>query len=139
MDEQKNRDEEELRAGLADMVRSDGPLRHRAGIGARLRTYFLTGLVVAAPVGVTAFLTWWFVGLVGNWIMPLIQARCLPETYLRFSVSRFGLAVALICIALLWALHAHLFGRTVVSRGERLLIRVTVIWKIYRAVKQLSE
>ncbi|SRR5690606_5777429 len=139
MDEQKNRDEEELRAGLADMVRSDGPLRHRAGIGARLRTYFLTGLVVAAPVGVTAFLTWWFVGLFDGWIKPLIPARYSPDTYLPFTVPGFGLVVALICITLLGALTANLFGRTVVSWGERLLNRMPVIRNIYRAVKQIFE
>lgn len=31
------------------------------GFVARVRNYFLTGLIVAGPVAITAYLTWWFV------------------------------------------------------------------------------
>ena len=31
------------------------------GLMARLRNYFLTGLIVAGPIAITFYLTWWFV------------------------------------------------------------------------------
>ena len=38
-------------------------VRSPPGIVSRIRTYFLTGLVVAGPVAVTLWLVWWFVSL----------------------------------------------------------------------------
>ncbi len=35
--------------------------------GTRLRRYFLTGLVIAAPLAITASVTWWFVNFVDGW------------------------------------------------------------------------
>ncbi len=39
----------------------------RGSIGSRLRNYFLTGLVIAAPISITVYITWWFVARVDNW------------------------------------------------------------------------
>ena len=49
----------------------------RPGIMSRIRTYFLTGLVVAGPVAVTLWLIWWFVTWVDNLVRPFIP-RGLP-------------------------------------------------------------
>ena len=38
----------------------------------RLRTYFLTGIVVSAPVGITIWLIWLFVAFVDRTVVPLI-------------------------------------------------------------------
>jgi hypothetical protein len=43
-----------------------------SGVAARLRNYFLTGLVVAGPVAVTVWLIWWFVTWVDNVVRPVI-------------------------------------------------------------------
>ena len=34
---------------------------HHASLGARIRNYFLTGLVLVGPVFITGYLLWWFV------------------------------------------------------------------------------
>jgi uncharacterized membrane protein len=109
------------------------------GGGARLRTYFLTGLVIAAPVGITLWIIWWFVSWVDNWIKPLIPARYSPETYLPFPLPGFGLVVALFALTLLGFLTANIVGRQLVSAGESLLGRMPVVRPLYRGLKQVFE
>ena len=36
-------------------------------LGARLRSYFLTGLIVVGPVAITIYVVWWFITLVDAW------------------------------------------------------------------------
>ncbi len=105
----------------------------------RLRNYFLTGFIVCAPLVITAYITWSFVGWVDSWVKPYIPARYSPETYLPFSIPGFGLVVALILITLIGFLTANIAGRAVVAAGERLLGRMPLVRGIYRSLKQIFE
>lgn len=117
-----------------------GPKRHRRGnLAARLRTYFLTGLVIAAPISITVYITWWFVDLFDNWIKPFVPAQYNPDTYLPFSVPGVGLLFALIGLTFLGALTANLFGRTIVAYGEQMLDRMPIVRNVYKALKQIFE
>src|ERR1700693_1037434 len=110
-----------------------------SGIVARFRNYFLTGLVVAGPIAITFYLTWWFV----TWVDGLVRAfgplAYRPETYLPFVLPGSGLIVAVVALTLLGFLTANLIGRTLVDLGERLLGRMPVVRAIYRGLKQVFE
>jgi len=41
---------------------------------ARFRNYFLTGLIVAGPIAITFYLTWWFVTWVDGLVRPLSRS-----------------------------------------------------------------
>ena len=79
----------------------------------RLRTYFLAGVVVAAPIGITIWLVWSIVSVFDTWVKPLIPASYNPDNYLPFEVPGVGLVVALVVITLIGALAANLVCRTV--------------------------
>ena len=115
------------------------PPEHPRGLMARFRNYFLTGLIVAGPVAITLYLTWWFVNWVDNLVRPFVPTVYRPETYLPFSVPGSGLVVAVIALTLLGFLTANLIGRTLVDLGERLLGRMPVVRAIYRGLKQVFE
>ncbi len=122
---------------LDDLVHSAAPRRPRWRV--RLRNYFLTGIVVAAPVGITAYLTWTFVQWVDSRVKPLIPTVYNPDTYLPFSVPGVGLLFAILMLTLLGFLTANLVGRTIVSYGENLVERTPLVRNIYRALKQLFQ
>ena len=107
--------------------------------GARIRNYFLTGLIVAGPVAITLYLTWWFVNWVDNLVRPFVPASYRPETYLPFGLPGSGLVVAVFALTLLGFLAHNLIGRTLVDLGERLLGRMPVVRAIYRGLKQVFE
>lgn len=113
--------------------------RSRATVLARLRANFLTGLVIAAPIGITVYITWWLVSLIDNWVKPLIPAAYHPDTYMPFTIPGFGLVIALIGLTLLGALTANLFGRTIVAYGEDVLDRMPVVRNLYKALKQIFQ
>jgi uncharacterized membrane protein len=108
-------------------------------VAGRLRTYFLAGVVVAAPIGITIWLVWSIVSLFDTWVKPLIPGIYNPDTYLPFEVPGVGLVVALIVITLIGALAANLVGRTVLHYWEYFLGRMPVVRSVYSAVKQIFQ
>jgi uncharacterized membrane protein len=123
---------------LKDLV-EQSPSRRRSPMRLRLRNYFLTGIVVAAPVGITIYLTWAFVHWVDNRVKPLIPAIYNPDNYLPFSVPGVGLLFAILMLTLLGFLTASLVGRSVVGFGESLLDRMPVVRNLYRGLKQIFQ
>jgi uncharacterized membrane protein len=106
-------------------------------LGARLRGYFLTGLIVVGPVAITIYVVWWFINLVDAWVKPLLPQTYLPENYLPFNVPGVGLIVGIFGLMLVGALTANLFGRTIVSYGEMMLDGMPVVRGVYRLLKQI--
>ncbi|WP_011581043.1 DUF502 domain-containing protein [Chelativorans sp. BNC1] len=105
----------------------------------RLRNYFLTGFVVAAPLAITAYLVWGFIGWVDSWVKPYIPARYNPDNYLPFAVPGFGLIVAVVLITLIGFLTANFIGRTIVFYGEYILDRMPFVRSVYKTLKNILE
>jgi uncharacterized membrane protein len=114
------------------------PARPR-GAGARLRNYFLTGLVIAGPLAVTAWIVWWFINTIDGWVTPLIPTVLRPDRYLPFHMPGVGVIVALVGLTLLGFFAANLAGRTLIRIGEAILHRMPVVRGIYKSVKQIFE
>jgi len=106
-----------------------------------LRNSFLTGIVIATPLGVTALLIISFVGYVDQVVKPMIPARYNPETYLPgdFTIPGLGVAIAVVLLTALGALAANIFGRSIIQVGERLLESVPFVRNVYGALKQIVE
>ncbi len=104
---------------------------------ARLRGYFLTGLIIVGPVAITIYVVWWFINLVDGWVKPLIPEQYLPDNFLPFNVPGVGLIVGIFALMFVGALAANLFGRTIVSYGEMMLDRMPVVRGVYRLLKQI--
>src|SRR6188508_2828799 len=86
--------------------------------GARIRNYFLTGLIVAGPLAITVYLTWSFINWVDDLVRPFIPPAFRPESYLPVSIPGTGLIIGFIVLTLLGFLTANLVGRTLVELGE---------------------
>jgi uncharacterized membrane protein len=110
-----------------------------AGAMTRIRNYFLTGFIVIAPLAITAYLAWSFIGWVDSWMKPLLPDRYNPDNYLPFAVPGIGLILAFILITLVGFLTANFVGRAIVSIGENLLDRMPLIRSLYRGLKQIFE
>ena len=102
----------------------------------KIRTYFLTGIVVAAPITVTGWVAIWFIQSVDGWFSPFA-----PDSFgsLPFSIPGFGIISAFIILTLLGALTSNFFGNAVIKSGERLVDRLPIIRNIYGALKQIFQ
>jgi uncharacterized membrane protein len=119
-----------------DIIETDLP---PVGLGARLRNYFITGLVVAGPLAITGWLIWSFVTWVDDLVRPLLPAMYRPETYLPVPIPGTGLIIALFAITLLGFLTANLVGRSLVQLGDHMIDRMPIVRPIYKTVKQIFQ
>jgi uncharacterized membrane protein len=139
-------------AGLPTGKQPPVPQTVRTGIGARVRNYFLTGLVVAGPIAITIWLTWSFITWVDDLVRPFVPVDYRPETYLPGEIPWLGLhlhlpgkipgtglIIVFVTLTLLGFLTANLVGRTLVDLGERLLDRMPLVRSIYKGLKQIFE
>ncbi|NQZ15098.1 MAG: DUF502 domain-containing protein [Alphaproteobacteria bacterium] len=105
----------------------------------RVRTYFLAGVLVTAPISITIYVTWAFLNFLDNKITPLIPAAYNPNTYLPFSMPGLGLIIAVVFFITVGFLARNYFGRLFVRMYEYVLERVPVINTLYGAIKQIFE
>ncbi len=108
-------------------------------LGARLRAYFLAGILVTAPISITFYLAWLFISFVDRQVTPLIPEAYNPTTYLPFALPGLGLLVVAVVLTLIGALTAGILGRLWVRTSEGLMARMPVIRSVYGAVKQVFE
>ncbi len=111
----------------------------RFSLMARLRNYFLAGILVTAPAAITIWLAWEFISFVDGRVKPQIPPEWNPETYLPFGIPGLGLVVIFAGLTLIGMLTAGFLGRLVMRSGERFVGRLPVIRSIYGATKQIFE
>ncbi len=104
---------------------------------ARLRNYFLAGILVTAPVGITFLLAWKAIGFIDDSVTPLVPPVWNPESYLPFSVPGLGLVIAVVFLTLAGFVATGIAGRAMVRLGERLVSNVPVARSIYSWTKQV--
>ncbi len=123
-----------------DRRRSDGDDSLRPpGFMTRLRNYFLTGLVITGPLGITLYLTWSLIQWVDSWVKPLIPAIYNPENYLPFAVPGLGLVMSFVVLTIIGFLTANFVGRTLISYGEQVVGRMPLVRNLYSGLKQIFE
>jgi uncharacterized membrane protein len=127
----------ELSAGLAKLALEGQPDRMHAG--ARLRNYFLTGLVVVGPVTITLYIAWYFINIVDAWVKPYIPRYYNPDYYVTFPIPGVGLVFAIVGLTVIGALAANLLGRSLISAGEMALGRMPIVRNVYQGLKQIFE
>jgi len=112
-------------------------MKHR--LTTRFRNYLITGLIVTAPIGLTIYLTWQFIGWIDDAVTPLIPAKYNPESYLPFTLPGLGLLVAVLFLTFIGFITANIFGRTIIRLGERIVNKMPIVRSIYSGLKQVFE
>jgi uncharacterized membrane protein len=115
------------------------PVHKPGALLPRLRNYFLTGLVIAAPLFLTVYITRTFVEWIDGMVVPLIPTAYRFDQRLPFAIPGFGLLVALVFITILGFLTANFIGRRFLHLGEALLGRMPIIRNLYGGLKQVFE
>jgi len=109
------------------------------GPAARLRNYFLTGILVTAPLVITFYAAYVVVSFIDNTVTGLLPDSYNPNSYLPFSVPGVGLIVLFTTLVIIGFLTANFLGRLLIKWGELLLDRMPVIRNVYSAIKQIFE
>ncbi len=117
----------------------DEPQQRRVSLFARLRSSFLTGLVVIAPVGLTIWLIWTVIGWIDGFVLPLVPRKFQPESYIGINLRGVGVIIFLMFTIFIGWIAKGLIGRSLIRWGETLVDRMPVVRSIYSGIKQISE
>ena len=81
--------------------------RKKISLVARLRNYFITGIVVLVPIGITLYLTTFFISISSK----LIPQGINPNSYLPFAIPGLEILLSVIFITLVGGLSLSFIGK----------------------------
>lgn len=108
-------------------------------LASKIRSSFLTGLVVIAPVGVTIWLIWTVIGWIDGFVLPLVPETELTAPFVDRNLHGIGVIFFLVFTVLVGWVAKGLIGRTLIRWAESLVDRTPVVRSIYSGIKQISE
>jgi len=124
---------------MSEDHRDPKKVKVRGSLWARLRAYFLAGILVTAPISLTLYLAWLFISFIDRQVAGVLPPNLNPNTYLPFSVPGIGLLLVLMALTLVGWVAAGYFGRLFIRLSEIILARMPVIRSVYGAFKQIFE
>jgi|TARA_B110000240_G_scaffold55708_1_gene63396 uncharacterized membrane protein len=123
--------------------------RRRKGWVGAMRSNFLTGLVIIAPIALTAWLIWSVVGWIDARVWSIVPDGYQPDRYIQtlfdiqlseqYDIRGFGLIVFLVFTFFVGWLGKGFLGRSLLRWAEGLVHRMPVVRTIYSGVKQIAE
>ena len=109
--------------------------RRRISLIAKLRNYFITGVVVLVPIGITLYLTKFFISISSK----IIPYGINPNTYLPFAIPGLEIFLSIIFITLIGGLSLSFIGKKILQIFNDLLKKIPILRTIYSAIGQMTE
>ena len=108
--------------------------RKRISIAAKLRNYFITGMVVLVPIGITFYLIKFFISVSPK----LIPRNINPNNYLPFSIPGLEIFLSVIFITIIGGLSLSFIGKKILQLFNDLLKKIPILRTIYSAIGQMA-
>ena len=109
--------------------------RKSISIVGKLRAYFITGIVVLVPIGITLYLTKFFISISSK----MIPYDLNPNNYLPFSIPGLEILLSIIFITLIGGLSLSFIGKKILQIFNDLLKKIPILRTIYSAIGQMTE
>ena len=107
----------------------------KKSVFSKIRNNFIAGIVVLIPIGITLYLTLFFIRISGNVIPKEIN----PNNYLPFNIPGVEILVALIFITLIGWLSLSFLGKKFFELFNNILKKIPILRTIYSAIGQMTE
>ena len=114
-------------------------MKDTKSIFTKIRGYFLTGIIVTAPIGLTFYVSLLFIGFIDSKVRNIIPVKYHYDNILPFEVPGIGLLIVFIMLTFIGFLTAGIIGRYIIKLGERIIARLPIIRSVYGALKQIFE
>ena len=107
----------------------------KRSIFAKIRNNFIAGIVVLIPIGITLYLTLFFIRVSGK----LIPKEINPNNSLPFNIPGLEIFVALIFITVIGWLSLSFLGKKIFEFLNNILKKIPILRTIYTAIGQMTE
>jgi len=101
----------------------------------KLRNYFIAGIVVLIPVGITIYLTIFIIS-VSSKILP---KEINPNHYLPYNIPGLEIIITLFLITLIGWISLSFLGRKILEIFNNVLKRIPILRTIYSALRQMTQ
>jgi len=109
--------------------------RRSTSIFAKLRNYFITGIVVLVPIGITLYLTKFFISVSSK----LIPYNLNPNNYLPFAIPGLEILLSVLFITIIGGISLSFIGKRILKFVNDLFKRIPILRTIYSAIGQMTE
>ena len=109
--------------------------KKKISILARLRNYFLAGIVVLVPIGFTLYLTIFLIKISSK----LLPNEINPNNYLPFSIPGLEILLSVIIIIIVGGISLSFFGKRIVSLINDIFKKLPILRTIYSAIGQMTQ
>ena len=109
--------------------------KKKISILARLRNYFLAGIVVLVPIGFTLYLTIFLIKISSN----ILPNEINPNNYLPFSIPGLEILLSVIIIIIVGGISLSFFGKRIVSIINEIFKKIPILRTIYSAIGQMTQ
>ena len=112
-----------------------GNIEKKRSIFARIRNYFIAGVVVLIPIGITIYLTL-FIMSISSKILP---NEINPNHYLPYNIPGLEIFISIILITLIGWLSLSFIGKRLLLLFNAILKKIPILRTIYSAIGQMTE
>ena len=106
----------------------------KRSIFARIRNYFIAGVVVLIPIGITVYLTLFFVSISSK----ILPKEINPNHYLPYDIPGVEIITALFLITVIGWLSLSFLGKRLLNLFNNILQRIPILRTIYSAIVQMT-
>ena len=109
--------------------------RKSISLFAKLRNYFITGIVVLVPIGITLYLTKFFISISSK----LIPYNLNPNNFLPFAIPGLEILLSIFFITIIGGISLSFIGKRILKFVNDLFKRIPILRTIYSAIGQMTE
>ena len=107
----------------------------RSNFFTRLRNYFIAGIVVLIPLGITVYLTILIITISSKVLPKEIN----PNHYLPYNIPGLEIIISLFIITFIGWLSLSFLGRKFLNLFNNILKKIPILRTIYSAIGQMTQ
>ena len=107
----------------------------KVSIISKLRNYFITGVLVLIPIGVTVYLTLFFIKIFAK----ILPQEINPNNYLPYSVPGLEIIISIMVITVIGWLSLSFLGKKLVKLVNDIFKRIPFLRTVYSAIGQMTQ
>jgi len=99
------------------------------------RNYFITGVLVLIPIGITLYLTFFIINISSN----LLPKEINPNHYLPYNIPGLEILISIVLITIIGWLSLSFLGKKLLELVNNIFKKIPILRTIYVAVGQMTE
>ena len=108
-------------------------------LGAKIRAYLFTGILVTAPVAITFYMAYEFILFVDKMVNDAIVQEWNLQKYVPMTIPGIGLLILIAALILIGMFTAGFLGKFIVRLGEWVVFKIPLVSSVYSLLKQVFE